>query len=61
VFVSEAVGRVADRSVQLCGGLGTSEELVVGHGDGRTALAVIAVVGGAAPYGVLSVDLRVIV
>lgn len=31
VFVSEAVGRVADRSVQLCGGLGTSEELVVGR------------------------------
>ena len=31
VFISEAVGRVADRSVQLCGGLGTSEELVVGR------------------------------
>jgi alkylation response protein AidB-like acyl-CoA dehydrogenase len=31
VFVSEAVGRVVDRSVQLCGGLGTSEELVVGR------------------------------
>lgn len=37
VFVSEAVGRVVDRSVQLCGGLGTSEELVVGriHADIR--------------------------
>jgi alkylation response protein AidB-like acyl-CoA dehydrogenase len=31
VFVSEVVGRVVDRSVQLCGGLGTSEELVVGR------------------------------
>jgi acyl-CoA dehydrogenase len=31
VFVSEAVWRVIDRSVQLCGGLGTSEELVVGR------------------------------
>lgn len=31
VFVSEAVGRIVDRSVQLCGGLGTSEELVVGR------------------------------
>jgi acyl-CoA dehydrogenase len=31
VFVSEAVARVVDRSVQLCGGLGTSEELVVGR------------------------------
>ncbi|MCW2548261.1 MAG: putative acyl-CoA dehydrogenase [Mycobacterium sp.] len=31
VFISEAVGRVVDRSVQLCGGLGTSEELVVGR------------------------------
>ena len=31
VFVSEAVGRVVDRSVQLCGGMGTSEELVVGR------------------------------
>lgn len=31
VFVSEAASRVVDRSVQLCGGLGTSEELVVGR------------------------------
>ncbi|MEU6075756.1 acyl-CoA dehydrogenase family protein [Micromonospora sp. NPDC047074] len=31
VFVSEAVGRVVDRAVQLCGGLGTSDDLVVGR------------------------------
>ena len=31
VFISEAVGRIVDRSVQLCGGLGTSEEMVVGR------------------------------
>lgn len=31
VFISEAVGRIVDRAVQLCGGLGTSEELVVGR------------------------------
>ena len=31
VFISEAVSRVVDRSVQLCGGLGTSDELVVGR------------------------------
>jgi acyl-CoA dehydrogenase len=31
VFVSEATGRIVDRSVQLCGGLGTSDELVVGR------------------------------
>jgi acyl-CoA dehydrogenase len=31
VFISEAVSRVVDRSVQLCGGLGTSEEMVVGR------------------------------
>jgi alkylation response protein AidB-like acyl-CoA dehydrogenase len=31
VFVSEAVNRIVDRSVQLCGGLGTSEEMVVGR------------------------------
>jgi acyl-CoA dehydrogenase len=31
VFVSEAVSRVVDRCVQLCGGLGTSDELVVGR------------------------------
>lgn len=31
VFVSEAVSRIVDRSVQLCGGMGTSEELVVGR------------------------------
>ena len=31
VFVSEAVGRVVDRSVQLAGGLGMSEELVLGR------------------------------
>jgi acyl-CoA dehydrogenase len=31
VFISEAVSRVVDRAVQLCGGLGTSEEMVVGR------------------------------
>ena len=31
VHVSEAVGRIVDRSVQLAGGLGTSEELVIGR------------------------------
>jgi acyl-CoA dehydrogenase len=31
VFVSEAVGRIVDRAVQLAGGLGTSEELVIGR------------------------------
>jgi alkylation response protein AidB-like acyl-CoA dehydrogenase len=31
VFVSEAAGRIVDRSVQLCGGLGTSDDLVVGR------------------------------
>jgi acyl-CoA dehydrogenase len=31
VFVSEAASRIVDRSVQLCGGMGTSEELVVGR------------------------------
>lgn len=31
VFISEAAGRVVDRSVQLAGGLGTSEELVIGR------------------------------
>ena len=31
VFVSEAVGRIVDRSVQLAGGLGLSEELVLGR------------------------------
>jgi len=31
VFVSEAVSRIVDRSVQLCGGLGTTTELVVGR------------------------------
>jgi acyl-CoA dehydrogenase len=31
VFISEATSRIVDRSVQLCGGLGTSEELVVGR------------------------------
>jgi alkylation response protein AidB-like acyl-CoA dehydrogenase len=31
VFVSEAVNRIVDRSVQLCGGLGTTEEFVVGR------------------------------
>jgi alkylation response protein AidB-like acyl-CoA dehydrogenase len=31
VFVSEAVNRIVDRSVQLCGGMGTSEEMVVGR------------------------------
>ena len=27
VFVSEAVGRVVDRSLQICGGLGASDDL----------------------------------
>ncbi len=31
VFVSEAVGRIVDRSVQLSGGMGTSDEMVVGR------------------------------
>ena len=31
VFVSEAVCRVVDRAVQLAGGMGTSEELVLGR------------------------------
>ena len=31
VFVSEAASRVVDRSVQLAGGMGTSEELVLGR------------------------------
>lgn len=31
VFISEAVSRIVDRSVQLAGGLGTSEELVIGR------------------------------
>jgi acyl-CoA dehydrogenase len=31
VFISETVSRIVDRSVQLCGGLGTSAELVVGR------------------------------
>jgi alkylation response protein AidB-like acyl-CoA dehydrogenase len=31
VFVSEATARVVDRSVQLCGGLGTTDDLVVGR------------------------------
>jgi len=31
VFISEVVSRVVDRSVQLCGGLGTSDEMVVGR------------------------------
>jgi len=31
VFVSEAAGRIVDRSVQLAGGLGTSEDLVIGR------------------------------
>jgi alkylation response protein AidB-like acyl-CoA dehydrogenase len=31
VHISEAVGRIVDRSVQLAGGLGTSEELVIGR------------------------------
>jgi alkylation response protein AidB-like acyl-CoA dehydrogenase len=31
VFVSEAIGRIVDRSVQLCGGLGTTDEMVVGR------------------------------
>jgi alkylation response protein AidB-like acyl-CoA dehydrogenase len=31
VFVSEATGRVVDRAVQLAGGLGTSDDLVIGR------------------------------
>jgi alkylation response protein AidB-like acyl-CoA dehydrogenase len=31
VFISEATGRIVDRAVQLSGGLGTSDELVVGR------------------------------
>jgi acyl-CoA dehydrogenase len=31
VFVSEAASRIVDRSVQLCGGMGTCEDLVVGR------------------------------
>ncbi|MBT0771566.1 acyl-CoA dehydrogenase family protein [Kineosporia sp. J2-2] len=31
VFISEATARVVDRSVQLAGGMGTSEELVLGR------------------------------
>jgi acyl-CoA dehydrogenase len=31
VYISEAVDRVVDRSVQLAGGMGTSEELVIGR------------------------------
>ncbi|MDQ1674909.1 MAG: acyl-CoA dehydrogenase [Actinomycetota bacterium] len=31
VFVSEAVSRIVDRAVQLAGGMGTSEELVIGR------------------------------
>lgn len=31
VFVSEATSRVVDRSVQLAGGLGTSDDLVIGR------------------------------
>ena len=31
VFISEAVSRIVDRSVQLCGGLGISEEMVTGR------------------------------
>ena len=31
VHISEAVSRIVDRSVQLAGGLGTSEELVIGR------------------------------
>jgi len=31
VFVSEATGRVVDRSVQLAGGMGTTNELVIGR------------------------------
>ena len=38
VFISETVSRVVDRSVQLCGGLGTTDELVVGriYADARS-------------------------
>jgi len=37
VFISEAASRIVDRSVQLAGGLGTSDDLVIGriYGDIR--------------------------
>ena len=31
VFISEATGRIVDRSVQLAGGMGTSTDLVIGR------------------------------
>jgi alkylation response protein AidB-like acyl-CoA dehydrogenase len=31
VFISEATARIVDRSVQLCGGMGTTDEMVVGR------------------------------
>jgi acyl-CoA dehydrogenase len=31
VFVSEAVGRIVDRAVQLAGGMGTTDDLVIGR------------------------------
>jgi acyl-CoA dehydrogenase len=31
VFISESTGRVVDRSVQLAGGMGTSEDLLLGR------------------------------
>ncbi len=31
VFISEAVGRIVDRAVQLAGGMGTTDELVIGR------------------------------
>ena len=38
VFISEAVGRIVDRAVQLAGGMGTSDELVIGriYADARS-------------------------
>ena len=38
VFISEAVGRIVDRAVQLAGGMGTSDELVIGriYADSRS-------------------------
>ena len=30
VFVSEAVGRVVDRAIQICGALGVSDDLPLG-------------------------------
>lgn len=31
MFISEAVSRIVDRSVQLAGGLGTTEDMMIGR------------------------------